>query len=157
MKIELGLGQMLELEVEINGFNDKSTGKQIINGFINQKIPLYVKYTLTELSKYLNEQKKVIDSLRDELVKKYGTSNGDDNYFLSMFIDDTKDEAGNIINTEINPKFIEFEKEYNEFLNSKKEIEYTPIDIEALKKVETTENYPTLYLLVNNEKNDKLS
>ena len=30
MKIELELGKMLDLEVEINGFNDKTTGKQII-------------------------------------------------------------------------------------------------------------------------------
>lgn len=154
MKIELELGKMLDLEVEINGYNDKATGKQIIVGFINQKIPLYVKYTLTELSKYLNEQKKIIETLRDELVKKYGETKEDDNVFLSMYLNDEKDEKGNFINGQLNPNFIEFEKEYNELLFSKKEIEYTPIDFDVLKKIETTENYPILYLLVNKEKND---
>jgi hypothetical protein len=146
MKIELELGKILDLEVEINGFNDKTTGEQIIVGFINQKIPLFVKYSLTELSKFLNEQKKIIETLRDELVKKYGEIKENDVVFLSMYLNND--------NKEINPNYIEFEKEYNELLFLKKEFEYTPIDFDVLKKVETTENYPMLYLLVNKEKND---
>jgi hypothetical protein len=146
MKIELELGKILDLEVEINGFNDKTSGEQIIVGFINQKIPLYVKYSLTELSKFLNEQKKIIETLRDELVKKYGEIKENDVVFLSMYLNND--------NKEINPNYIEFEKEYNELLFLKKEFEYTPIDFDVLKKVETTENYPMLYLLVNKEKND---
>lgn len=154
MKLELELGKLLDLEIEINGFFDKNNGKTIINGFINQKIPLYVKYTLSELSTYLIEQKKIVESLRDEIVKKYGVENEKGDVFLSMYVNEIKDESGNVISNTINEKYLEFEKEYNELLNTKKEITYTPIDVEILKKIETTENYPLLYLLVNKEKND---
>jgi len=147
-KINLKLHQLLALEVEINGFVDENN-KEIVAGFINQKIPLFTKYILTELSKYLNEQKTIIDNLRDELVKKYGTAKEDGTVYLSMYVENENDES-NVIN----PKFNEFQKEYNEFLNTEKEIDYTPIEIDVLKKVETTENYPMLYLLVNKEKND---
>lgn len=148
-KLTLKLHQILTLEIEINGFFDKNENKHIVVGFINQKIPLFTKYSLTELSKYLNTQKTIIEELKNDLIKKYGVVKDDDTTYISMYLDEE-----NVESNVINPKFIEFEKEYNEFLNSEKEFEYTPIDFEVLKKVETTENYPMLYLLVNKEKND---
>jgi hypothetical protein len=66
-----------------------------------------------------------------------------------MFIEQ-KDENDVVISREVNPKYIDFQKEYNELLSEEKEIEYTPLTIEDLENAgDTTDNYSILFQLVS--------
>ena len=89
-KITLRLGDILQLESEINGFVNPETGKQVYEGFIKQNLSIMLKYELTELSEFLTKERKKVETLRDELIKKYGTEDSNGGIVVKMF-DDTKD------------------------------------------------------------------
>ena len=71
-KITLKLGDILQLESEINGFTNTETGKPVYEGFIKQNLSIMLKYELTELSELLTKERKKVEGLRDDLIKKYG-------------------------------------------------------------------------------------
>jgi len=146
-KIILSLNEILQLESEINGYLNPENGEIIYQGFLKTNLPIILKYELTELSETLFKERKKIDMLRDELIKKYGEEeNG--NIAIKM-INEIKDEEGNITSKEINPSYVEFSKEYSELLNQEKEIEYPEITKENLKKAgETKDNYKILFKLI---------
>jgi hypothetical protein len=48
----------------------------------------------------------------------------------------------------LNPDFQQFEKEFNELLQTDKDLEYKPFKLEDFEKVETTENYATFFKLI---------
>ena len=66
-------------------------------------------------------------------------------------IKDTDAEENEVIRKKFNPDFQQFEKEFNELLQTEKELEYKPILLSDLEKVETEENYVTLFKLVKAE------
>lgn len=148
-KIKLKLGDILQLDSEINGFVNPETGEEIFRGFIKQEISIILKYELGEMSDALVVERKRVDSLRDDLVKKYGTEeNG--GIVVKMFLEET-DEEGNIIKM-INPKYVEFDKEYSLLLNQEKEIEYPTITKEDLKEAgKTKDNYKVLFKLIKKD------
>ena len=149
-KIKLKLGDILQLDSEINGFTNPETGEVVYHGFIRQEISIILKYELGEMSDGLIVERKRIDSLRDELVKKYGTpENG--GIVVKMY-NDVKDEEGNIIGKEVNPKYIEFDDEYSTLLNQEKEIEYPTITKDDLKEAgKTKDNYKVLFKLIKKD------
>jgi hypothetical protein len=65
-----------------------------------------------------------------------------------MYIDIVKDEEGNIVDGKNNPKFIEFQTEFNLLLQEEKELEYKPFQLSALENIESDGNYPTFFKLV---------
>jgi hypothetical protein len=148
-KIKLKLGDILQLDSEINGYVNPETGEEIFRGFIKQEISIILKYELGEMSDALVVERKRVDSLRDDLVKKYGTEeNG--GIVVKMFLEET-DEEGNIIKM-INPKYVEFDKEYSLLLNQEKEIEYPTITKEDLKEAgKTKDNYKVLFKLIKKD------
>jgi hypothetical protein len=148
-KIKLKLGDILQLDSEINGYVNPETGEEVFRGFIKQEISIILKYELGEMSDALVVERKRVDSLRDDLVKKYGTEeNG--GIVVKMFLEKT-DEEGNIIKM-INPKYVEFDKEYSLLLNQEKEIEYPTITKEDLKEAgKTKDNYKVLFKLIKKD------
>lgn len=147
-KITLKLGEILQLEHEINGFINPESGAVIYSGFLKQNLPILLKYELQELSNTLKAEKTKLDSLRDELVLKYGESNDDGCVMVKTFIQ-IQDAEGTVISEEINPKFIEFDKEYGELLSGEKEIEYPEITKEDLKNAgDTKDDYKILFKLI---------
>lgn len=140
-KTTLKLIQFFALDAELNGVRNQENGEVIVKGILSEKLPMYVKYWLTDLSKKAAEEKKACEELRNEMIKKYGEEK-DGTVSISVMI---KDEDGNNVQ---NPQLIEFEKEYNELLNQEKEIEYKQLSIDDFAKVETDENYPILLSLI---------
>jgi hypothetical protein len=150
-KITLRLGDILQLESEINGFVNPETGKQVYEGFIKQNLSIMLKYELTELSEFLTKERKKVETLRDELIKKYGTEDGNGGILVKMF-DDTKDDEGNIISSKYNENYLKFDEEYSTLLNTEKEVEYPDITKEDLKEAgKSNDNYKVLFKLIKKE------
>ena len=131
-KLTLKISEIFTLEMELSGFkkvNDKNEVIEKRKGFLEYKIPISLKYYLTKLNSFLKEQKDIIENLKMELFNKYGKI------------------EGSVIT--ILPENIEiFNKELLELFNQDCEIEYKPIDIETLDKIEEEENFEILYKLI---------
>jgi uncharacterized membrane protein YheB (UPF0754 family) len=138
-QITLKLNEILTLEAELNGFTNPQTGEKVLEGFLKEKLNLATKYRLTKLSEELKKEKSILDGLRDELIKEYGTEE-DGQTTIKMFEDKKQ--------TKINPKFVEFQSKYTELLDEEKVIDYTPLTISDLDKIESNENYSILFKLI---------
>jgi hypothetical protein len=150
-KITLKLKDVLQLESEINGFTNPETGEKYYEGFINQKLSIILKYDLTETTKFLETERKKVDGLRDELVTKYGKMDNNGRIVVNMHIFE-KDENGVIISKNLNPDYLEFEKEYTQLLDKEIEVEYPEITKEDLVKAgKTKDNYIVLVRLIKNK------
>ncbi len=147
-KITLKLGDVLQLESEINGYVDPQSGEQIYEGFSKQNLSIILKYELSDFSATLKSERSKVEALRDELIKKYGEEDGNGGIMVKMR-NDVKDEEGNVTGTVINPKYLEFDKEYGTLLNQEIEIEYPEITKEDLKDAgKTKDKYQVLFKLI---------
>jgi hypothetical protein len=146
-KLTLKLGDVLQLGHELNGLTNPDTGERIYEGFLNQNLSIILKYELTDLGEFLIKERKKIEGLRDELIKKHGTEiNG--SVAVKMYLEE-KDSEGNVIGNVINPKYVEFDNEYNLLLNQEIEIEYPEISKEDLKDAgKTKDQYRVLFKLI---------
>lgn len=153
-KIKLKLFDILQLESEINGFVNQD-GKSIYQGFIKQNLSILLKYELTELSEVLAKEKKVVESLRDDLIKKYGEEDGNGGIMVKMFNEEFN-EDGEVINRTLNENYIKFDDEYGTLLSNEKEIEYPEITKEDLKEAgKSNDNYKVLFRLIKREKKEE--
>ena len=147
-KITLKLGEILQLESEINGFVDPQTGNQVFEGFTKQNLSIILKYELSDLSTELKSERTKIETLRDELIKKHGEDDGKGGIMVKMYNEIT-DEEGNVISKPINPKYLEFDQEYGTLLNQDKEIEVPEITKDDLKDAgKSKDQYVILFKLV---------
>ena len=153
-KIGLKLGEILQLESEINGFQNRETGEQVYKGFIKQNLSIILKYELTELSEILINERKKIDGLREELIKKYGEDDGGGSIFVKMF-NEVLDEEGNVVSRSYTENYLKFDEEYSTLLNSEKEIEHPEITKEDLKEAgKSNDDYKILFKLIKKEKKE---
>ena len=151
LKINLKLGEILQLESEINGLVNQESGKIIYEGFLKQNLSIILKYGLNELSELLKTERKKVEVLRDELIKKYGEENNEGSIFVKMY-DEIEDEEGNVIGKKFNEKYLKFEEEYSVFLNVEKEIEYPEITKEDLKDSgKSNDDYRILFKLIKKD------
>ena len=147
-KITLKLGDILQLESEINGYVDPETRTTIYEGFSRQNLSILLKYELSDLSTVLKAEKTKVDALRDELVKKYGEDDGKGGIIVKMH-NEVKDDEGNVVGQVINPQYIKFDEEYGVLLSQDKEIEYPEITKEDLKEAgKSKDKYLALFKLV---------
>lgn len=138
--IELSLGEILTLEAELNGFTNPQTGEQVVKGLLSEKINLKVKYYLHKLADICSSEKKTIDGLREELIKKYGKE-ADGQISIATFIGEGEEQK-------VNPNFIKFQNEYGELLSEKKEIKYSPINVSDLDGIESSDKLSVIFKLV---------
>lgn len=151
LKINLKLGEILQLESEINGLVNQESGKIIYEGFLKQNLSIILKYGLNELSELLKNERKKVEVLRDELIKKYGEENNEGGIFVKMY-DEIEDEEGNVVGKKFNEKYLKFEEEYSVFLNVEKEIEYPEITKEDLKDSgKSNDDYRILFKLIRKD------
>lgn len=160
-KITLKLFEFYNLDAELNGLTNQSTGETLTAGLLREKLPLVTKYWLTELGKKVAAEKAAVEELKNDLIKKYGKEDNKGGIAIPMVIDDldadgnpikdTDAEDNEVVRKKLNPDFQQFEKEFNELLQTEKELEYKPILLSDLEKVETEENYVTLFKLVKVE------
>jgi hypothetical protein len=147
-KILLKLGDHLQLESELNGLVNQNSGEIIYEGFINQNLSIILKYELSVLAETLSAERKRVESLKDELIKKHGDVDEKGGMMVKMF-NETIDDETNVFSRVINPKYIEFDKEYGTLLNQEKEIEYPEITKEDLKDAgKSKDKYQVLFKLI---------
>lgn len=147
-KISLKLYEFYNLESELNGVTNQQTGEKISSGLLAEKLKLTTKYWLTELAKKVAAEKTTVETLKEELIKKHGEADETGNISIPMYIDIVKDEDDKIIDGKNNPKFIEFQNEFNALLQEEKELEYKAVKLSALDSIESDSNYPTFFKLV---------
>lgn len=157
-KITLKLFEFYGLDADLNGIVSQTTGEKISSGLLQEKLPLTTKYWLTSLGKTVAAEKAAVEELKNELIKKFGKADDKGNVSIPMMVDET-DAEGNLLmepNAEgtlitrrkLNPDFQQFEQEFNELLQTEKELEYKPFKLSDFEKVETSENYTTFFKLV---------
>jgi len=147
-KISLKLFEFYNLDVELNGMVNKQTGEVKSMGLLAEKLKLTTKYWLTELSKKVVAEKEAVESLKEDLIKKHGEADETGNISIPMYINTVKDENDNIVGGDPNPKFIEFQNDFNALLQEEKELEYKPVSLTELENIESDGNYPTFFKLV---------
>lgn len=153
----LKLFELLNLDAELAGATNNQTGEKIIEGLLNQKLSVTIKYHLNNLVEVLATEKKTIDSLRDELIKKHGTEDENGNIGISMVIETEKvDDKGEPIK-DINPAYIAFNDEYGELLNQEKDIKLPQIKLSDLDKIETKDNYVLVFKYLIKEEIEELT
>jgi len=131
-KIKLPLYQILELEQEIIGYDKPNSLDEVskhINGFIELEINGAIKYYIHRLLSKIQEEKKLIESSKLELFKKYG-----------------KEEDGQLVIIPENQQY--FIQELNDLMLNEIELEYKPIKIETLEKIVDATVFNILYKLV---------
>ena len=129
-KIKLKIDEILKLESDINGITNKQTGETISKGLMSEKLKLKIKYRLNDLNKKVIAERESVTTLRDDIIKKLGVDNGDGNISIPIYVNEIKDENGNIKSADINPAYTEFEKEFNSLLQEEKEIEIYEFKLE---------------------------
>jgi hypothetical protein len=145
-KKKLTLGEIINLEAEINGVTNPQTGEVLLKGLLGENINLVIKYRLTKLAESLASDKKTLDDMRNDLIKKYGEEDAKGNISVETHLDKAK--------TQINPKFEEFVKEYNTLLAEQKEIDFPSITLEDIKDVKSEGFYGTFLKLITEEKEE---
>lgn len=144
-KHNLKLGEFINLEAEIAGITNPQTGERVIEGLLSQKISAVTKYWLNSTLDELAKEKKRINDMRDELIKKYGDEDAEGRIGVNQFIQsEEKDPNGNPLRM-MNPKYIEFMNEYNSVLDQTKEIKLPEIGLHELSRVETSDNYHLIF------------
>jgi hypothetical protein len=126
-KIKLTLGDILALEAEINGAMNQQTKEVVLKGLLSENINLVIKYRLSKLAELLASDKKTLDGLRDELIKKHGEEDGKGGIMVNPFSDEAK--------TVQNPKFVSFANEYNALLAEEKEIDFPHVTLNDIKDI----------------------
>lgn len=139
-KIKLSVVEMIGLEAELNGLVNQQSGEVVAKGLLGESLDLVVKYRLKKLADALAAEKKTVDELLEELVKKYGEEDEEGRISIPMFTD-----AENKVKSE---DFIEFEKQYNDLLADEKEFDYTPLKVKDLAGIKSGERYDIVFRLI---------
>jgi hypothetical protein len=147
----LQLGQILQLETEVNGVVNTQTGETISKGLLKEVLKFKTKYWLMQLSDDLVAEKKKIEAVRDQLVKELGEEDETGAISLPVFINEVQDEDGKVVSREVNPKFLDFQEKFNELLAETKELSHGKFLLEDFEAVESAEVYPVFFKLISAE------
>lgn len=147
----LQLGQILQLETEVNGVVNTQTGETISKGLLKEVLKFKTKYWLMQLSDDLVAEKKKIEAVRDQLVKELGEEDETGAISLPVFINEVQDEDGKVVSREVNPKFLDFQEKFNELLAETKELTHGKFLLEDFELVESAEVYPVFFKLISAE------
>ena len=147
-KISLKLSEFYQLEAELNGVMNQSTGEKLSSGLLNEKVKLTTKYWLSDLAKKVAAEKEAVEKVKNELIQKYGAADENGNISIPLYINEQTDEEGNVISREINPKFVEFQNEFNSLLAEERDLEHKGFKLEELESIESDDNYPVFFKLI---------
>jgi hypothetical protein len=150
-KVTLKLHEFYALEAELNGVVNNQTGEVLSKGLLSEKIKLSTKYWLTELGKKVSAEKEAVEKLKEELIKKHGTEDEKGGIAIPMYINIVTNEEGEVTSREVNPKFVEFQNEFNALLQEEKEVEYKEFKLAEFDSVESEGVYVTFFKLVKPE------
>jgi hypothetical protein len=151
LNTSLSLSQILQLEAEVNGIVNQSTGKVFSKGLMREVLKFKTKYWLMQLSENLIDERKRIESIRESLIKELGETGEDGNISIPMFINIVLDEEGKEVSKETNPNYLEFQEKFNELLIESKEISHGKFLLGDFESVESAEVYPVFFKLISEE------
>jgi len=146
--VTLKLLDLYSLQTEINGAFNQQANQLIIRGLINETIKLTTKMKVADLLTKVNVEVEAINSRRSELVDKHGDKQEDGTTLLTPFINVQTNEEGEIVSREDNPKFLEFQQEFQQVLQEEKEFDFEPFTKEDLEGAYSEFNYTQFYKLV---------
>jgi len=147
----LQLGQILQLEAEVNGVVNSQTGEVVSKGLFKEVLKFKTKYWLMQLAEDLMAEKKKIDAVRETLIKELGDEDETGSISLAVFTNEVTDEEGKVVSREINPKFVEFQDKFNELLSETKDVAHGKFLLEDFDLVESAEVYPVFFKLISAE------
>jgi hypothetical protein len=147
-KSSLKLHEYYTLEAELNGVINQETGEKVLKGLLNEKIRLTTKYWLTELAKKASAEKETVEKIKEELIKKHGEADEQGGISIPMYINIVKNEEGQVVSRDVNPKFVEFQNEFNTLLDEEKELEHSTFKLEDFDSVESDANYQVFFKLI---------
>jgi hypothetical protein len=147
---KLQLGEILQLEAEVNGLLNSQTREIISKGLLKEILKFKTKYWLVQLSENLASEKSTLDKFREDLIMEIGEEK-EGEFQIPIYINEIKDEQDNIISREVNPKFLEFQEKYNELLKETKEISHGKFLLEDFDSVESAEVYPIFFKLISKD------
>lgn len=137
------LFQLLELEAELTGVVNPQTGEQVFKGLLSKNISITDKYWLNDLVGKLKEEKKTIELIREELIKKYGTEDANKNIGINMYLEE--DDILEDSKKKFNPNYIKFSNEFNDLLNQEKELKVYTFPLKNLEGIKAEESYPLVF------------
>ena len=149
-KIKFTIQELLQLEFELNG-GVNGNGNITYEGFLKQNLPAVLKYELKGLSKYLIDKVNMVKDVRENLILTYGKSDNYGNIVVNKYID-VFNEYGNKISSKYDENYINYEKEYNQLLETIEEIEYPDITMDDLRSIgHTKDDYRVLFNLIKSK------
>ena len=150
-KTKLNLVDYYNLEAELNGVVNQQTGEIVSKGLLSEKIKLTTKYWISDVAKKVKAEKDACEAIKEELIKKHGEADENGSIGIAAFINVQRDEEGNIISGENNPKYLEFQKEWIALLNEEKELEHKEFKLEEFEEVSSEGAYLTFFKLIKTE------
>ena len=150
-KTKLNLVDYYNLEAELNGVVNQQNGEIVSKGLLSEKIKLTTKYWISDVAKKVKAEKDACEAIKEELIKKHGEADENGSIGIAAFINVQRDEEGNIISGENNPKYLEFQKEWIALLNEEKELEHKEFKLEEFEEVSSEGAYLTFFKLIKTE------
>ena len=147
-KSSLKLHEYYTLEAELNGVVNQQTGQVVSKGLLGEKIKLTTKYWITDLAKKAVSEKEAVEKIKEELIKKHGETDEQGAISIPKYINVVTDEEGQIVSREVNPKFVEFQNEFNALLDEEREVEHNAFKLEEFESVESDANYQVFFKLI---------
>lgn len=147
-KSSLKLHEYYTLEAELNGVVNQQTGQVASKGLLGEKIKLTTKYWLTDLAKKAVAEKEAVEKIKEELIKKHGETDDQGGISIPMYINVVTNEEGQTVSRDINPKFVEFQNEFNSLLEEEREVEHNAFKLEEFDSVESDANYQVFFKLI---------
>ncbi len=147
-KVTLKLYEFYNLDAELNGVVNQQNGEVISKGLLAEKIKLTTKYWLNDLAKKVADEKKAVEALKEELIKKHGEADENGSVSIPMYINIVTNEEGEIVSREVNPKYVDFQNDFNALLQEEREIEHKPFKLEDFDNVESDGVYTTFFKLI---------
>ncbi len=147
-KVKLKLYEIINLDIELNGYTSPENGEVRVEGLLNQNLSYSTKFNLKHSAKAVKTERKEIDEVQNELIAKYGNVDKHGNVGLNRFLDEVDEKGYN----KINPNYIEYQQEWNKFVTeNEREIEFYELTLEDLKDVKTKDNYTIIdtYFVTN--------
>ena len=147
-KVTLELHEFYALEAELNGVVNQQTGETVSKGLLAEKIKLTTKYWLSDLSKKVVAEKESVEKLKEELIKKHGEADDNGSVSIPMYVNIVTNEEGEITSRDVNPKFVEFQNDFNTLLKENRELEHKAFKLEEFENVESDGIYTTFFKLI---------
>jgi len=147
-KVALKLYEFYNLDAELNGVVNQQNGEVISKGLLAEKIKLTTKYWLNDLAKKVTDEKKAVEALKEELIKKHGEADENGSVSIPMYINIVTNEEGEIVSREVNPKYVDFQNDFNALLQEERELEHKPFKLDEFDNVESDGVYTTFFKLI---------